>query len=216
MPGAGMCATVALKEGNMSDERQRVLKMLEEGQITADEAAGLLEVLPAGEEVGEATITTQPTPFGDSPDMERFRRFWQIPFSVAVFVLVLSGLGVASAYHATGGRITFWVVCVTGIFLLAMAAAALAFATRTARWVHVRVREKGGRHIAISLPLPLVLADWGIGIARRYVDSDEVMHLDTAATLIREMREDPSMWDEGPMLVEVHDEDGDHVQVFLG
>ena len=205
----------------MGDERKRVLQMLEDGTITTDDANKLLAALEADEEPKdfasdirpEARFTSAPP---DSPDMERFHRFWQIPFFVAIGVLVLSGLGLSSAYNAANGRATFGVICVSGIFLLAMATTVLAFASSTARWVHVRVQEKDEKCISISLPLPLALADWGLRIARNYVISEEMMHLDTAASLIKEMREDPSIWDAGPLMVEVDDDDGERVKVYIG
>ena len=113
----------------MSDERQKILQMLEDGTITASEASALLEALPADEEgdnvladtptaEGEAGFTFAPAP-PDSPDMDRFRRFWQIPFFIAVGVLLLSAFLMSSTYNAAEGRVTFWVVCTSGIFLLA-------------------------------------------------------------------------------------------------
>ena len=204
----------------MSDERNRVLQMLENGTVTADEANKLLTALEADEEPKdfasdirpEARFSSAPP---DSPDMERFRRFWQIPFFVTIGVLVLSGLGLSSAHNAASGRATFGVICMSGIFLLAMVTTVLAFASSTARWAHVRVQEKDGKRISISLPLPLALADWGLRIARNFVTGEEIMHLDTAASLIKAMREDPSIWDAGPLMVEVDDDDGRYMGMVI-
>jgi len=74
----------------------------------------------------------------------------------------------------------------------------------------VRVRQKGGRRIAVSLPLPLNLARWGIGFAERFVPAGQAVNLQMAAGFLDQF--------EGgdPLIVSVDDEDGDQVQVYIG
>ncbi len=91
--------------------------------------------------------------------------------------------------------------------------ALLALWSRWATWIHVRVQEKGGRRIPISFPVPLGLGQWAIGLARNFVDDDVKVHLEMASQFLREMRHAP---EQQPLMIDVNDEDGDQVQVYIG
>ena len=202
----------------MSEARQQVLQMLQDGKLTAVEAQELLQALEPAvitEETQEAIEGEIVTPV-EPPDMDRFRRFWQYPFFISLAVLIGVGLGLRSMYQASEGAITFWFICVLLLFILTFTVTALAFMSRSAPWVHVRVKEKGGRRIAISLPLPMGLAQWGINIARNFVPDTEQRNLDMAADFIRSARHDLKGPNTEPLMINVDDEDGDQVQVFIG
>ena len=95
-------------------------------------------------------------------------------------------------------------------------AAVVAFLSRRATWLHVRVREKEGRRIAISMPLPLRLANWGIGIARGFVDDDTRSHLTMASEFIRAAQDTMREPGAAPLFIDVDDDDGDQVEVYIG
>jgi hypothetical protein len=114
--------------------------------------------------------------------------------------------------HADG-RITFGWVLVLILFLVSALGVAVTFWMLRAPWLHVRIEERDGKRIAISLPVPLALADWGLWIARRYVDEQTAQYLDVSSEFIDIMRKDRKNAD--PIVVDV-DEDGQRVQVFLG
>jgi hypothetical protein len=201
----------------MSNARQQVLQMLQDGKLTAEEAQELLQALePAAAEAPQEAIEGEIVEPVEPPDMDRFRRFWQYPFFISLAVLIGVGLGLRSMYQASEGAITFWFVCVLILFILTFILTALAFMSRSAPWVHVRVKEKSGRKIAISLPLPMGLAQWGINIARNFVPDAERGNLDMAAEFIRSARHDLKGPDTEPFMINVDDEDGDQVQVFIG
>jgi hypothetical protein len=202
----------------MSEARQQVLQMLQDGKLTAEQAQELLAALepaPTGDDGSEAIEGEIVAPV-EPPDMDRFRRFWQYPFFILLAVLLMVGLGLRSLYQSSEGAITFWFFCVLNIFILTFFLTVLAFMSRSAPWLHVRVREKRGRKIAISLPLPMGLAQWGIGIARNFVPEKEQGNMDMAAEFIRSARHDMKGPDTEPLMINVDDEDGDQVQVFIG
>lgn len=210
----------------MSSERQKILEMLENGLITAGEASDLLEALSgdsggasqetyagAESEFVHEGVVVNPSGTEIPPDMDRIRGFWQYPFYVAVAVLTLSGLGLYGIYGASQGQATFWLFCVWSIFVFAALATMLAFWSRTARWLHVRVEEKKGSKIAISLPVPIRLASWGIGIARNFVDDETSEYLTMADGFIDTMLHEMG---DTPLIVDVDDDDGDRVKVYIG
>ncbi len=204
----------------MQEERQQILQMLQDGKITTEQAMALLQAI---EESGEEYSETEGEPLTGEivspeppPDMGRFRRFWQIPFFAALALLVAFGFWLRAIYQSSEGAITLGFACVWSLFLLAFVLTVLAWWSRRAPWLHVRVRERGGRRIAISLPLPLGIANWGVRFARGWVNVDTRSQLDIAESFLEVAQ---VSWQEGstePLVVNVDDEDGDQVQVYIG
>ena len=88
----------------MDDEQRRILQMVQEGTITPDEAARLLdalaeEALPAA---GDGSPAPAPAPARAPDDViapgpaPRFRRYWEVPFAVGLILLGLAGVCVSS------------------------------------------------------------------------------------------------------------------------
>ncbi|MFQ5436106.1 MAG: hypothetical protein ACE5FD_14635 [Anaerolineae bacterium] len=211
----------------MSETRMRVLQMLQEGAITAAEAKELLDAMESGETAVPEPPTLIPEPDSEPftgdiitpdppPDMTRFRRFWQIPFFISLALLLGSGLWLRSLYQRADGAITFGFVCVWSIFIFTVVLTTLALLSRQSPWVHVRVKEQHGRRIAISLPIPMGLAKWGINIARGFVPDKEQASLDMAADFLAEARHNLGQPGADPLIVSVDDDDGDQVQVYIG
>ncbi|MCP4428997.1 MAG: hypothetical protein GY803_31315 [Chloroflexi bacterium] len=205
----------------MSDEaRNQVLQMLQDGKLTAEQAQELLQALesPSTSQSDEPTpvLTGEVIQPEEPPDMDRFRRFWQYPFFIALLVLLLVGLGLRSLYQSSEGAITLWFVCVLSVFVLLTLLTVLVFMSRRSAWLHVRVKEKDGRKIAISLPLPMGLAQWGINIARGFMPNEKQANLDVASEFLKTARADLKSPGSDPLMINVDDEDGDQVQVFIG
>jgi len=214
----------------MKEERRRILQMLQDGTISADQAMELLQVLdeegePEEIEYGgtaEYMATSQEPLQGEiltartPPNMERYRRFWKIPFVISLVILLLFGLWLRSIYLSSEGAITFGFICVWSFFMLAFLATLLAFFSRRATWLHVRVQEKDGHRIAISLPLPLGLAGWGIKVAHGFVDEKTRGQLDMAEAFLAAAKDELKQPGSGPMTIDVDDDDGDKVQVYIG
>lgn len=204
----------------MVDERRQILQMLQDGTLTTDQAIELLNVLE--EDEGEETAVTATAPLeGDilsdpAPDMDRYRHFWKIPFLVCLAVLLFFGFWLRGIYQSNEGTLTFGFMCIWSFFMLAFLAALLAFFSRTAAWLHVRVKEKEGRRIAISFPLPLGLVGWGIKIAHGFVDEKSRLHLEMADSFLTAAKEEMKQPGARPMTINVNDDDGDQVQVYIG
>jgi hypothetical protein len=86
---------------------------------------------------------------------------------------------------------------------------------RNARWLHVRVHQRPGEKptvIALSFPIPIHSAAW---LLRRF---NWVMPMDVRDRGIDEMLEglDGYVNKENPIHIQVDDEDGEHVEVFIG
>jgi hypothetical protein len=210
-------------------ERKRVLELLGRGEIGVEEAERLLRALAEAEEDaaregGEAPEDAEEVetearfarPDGPAarvmPDdvTAGWRRFWVWPLLAGGVVLLLGAL-IMGLVYATGAA-TGWLVCGWLPMILGLTVMGLAWWSRTATWLHLRVTEGDGSRVAISLPLPLTLAAWAVRIARPYVPQLRNTGVDELILALR----DGKAGDE-PLFIDVQDdEEGEHVQIYLG
>jgi hypothetical protein len=80
-------------------------------------------------------------------------------------------------------------------------------------WLYVRIEEKDAPRLEFALPMPLSLVNGLLRLTRPFVPADQAQHLDTAATLVRTLREDPN---HQPIVIDVNDPDGDRVEIYIG
>lgn len=200
----------------MNQERQQILQMLQNGTITTDQAMELLDALatPANSQAPLNGAIVEP--YEPPPNMDRFRRFWRIPFFIALGFLIFFGLWLYVIYQNNDGAITLGFVFVWSLFILAFLAALLAVFSRRAAWLHVRIKERNGRNINLSFPLPLRLAQWAISIAGRFADDQTRGHLLMASQFITAAQETMREPGAEPLMIDVDDDDGNHVQVYIG
>lgn len=192
----------------MSDEQREILKMVEAGQITAEEAALLLSSLeaPAQEPDGESP----PPATAPFPEGNRWSEFWRYPFVVGAAVLTV-GITVLILLSLSGAA-AGWLVCGWLPILLGALVVAGAWWSKNARWLHLRISEPGERKIAISVPLPLTLAAWVLRIAQPFVPQLKDTGVDDLILALRD-----SKLSNEPLYIDVHDEEeGEHVEVYIG
>lgn len=209
----------------MDDERMRILKRIEAGEISAEEAVrqlGALAQLPPAQASAqqEPPVPAKPEPEPLPPEPEPrpsappdipkgLTHFWVYPLWAGVAVIVVGAILLYAVYGAHG---SVWLsLCGWPIFASGVLITAAAWWLRTARWIHVRV--SGKENITISLPLPLKLTAWAFKIAQPFVPQlrntgvDEVI-MGLSETLGK---------DGQPIYVDVNDEEeGEHVQVYIG
>ncbi len=192
----------------MSDEQREILKMVEAGQITAEEAALLLSSLEAPtQEPDRESPSPAVAPF---PEVNRWSEFWRYPFVVGAAVLTV-GITVLILLSLSGAA-TGWLVCGWLPILLGALVVVGAWWSKNARWLHVRISEPGERKIAISFPLPLTLAAWVLRIAQPFVPQLKDTGVDELILALRD-----SKLSNDPLYIDVHDEEeGEHVEVYIG
>lgn len=145
--------------------------------------------------------------------MERWKRWWMIPLWVGVGIIVVSSLLMAWAYQA--GGFSFWFACAWLPFLLGLGSVMLAWSSRTARWLHLRVQQQPGewpRTIAFSFPLPLRLAAWFLRVFGRFIPQLKDTGIDELILALGSATGPAS-----PLLVDVDEgENGERVQIYIG
>jgi hypothetical protein len=197
----------------MSDEQDKVLSMLQNGTIDAEQANELLTAMETEDE--EMVITAVTDASGDIPDMDRYRSFWVAPFVILSAITTLLAFWLRALSTNRKSRLPFGFLIVFSLFLFSLGLTLLMYMSRKSTWVHIRVQEQGGSKIAISLPLPLSLASWALDYAREFVEGEALDNLDMAATAIAAAQESFNDPNADPIMINVDDEDA-HVQVFIG
>jgi len=210
-----------------SDERKKILQMVEEGKISADEAASLMLAMSTDEDEGES-IDAEPevlesgTGFDyerpDAPEFEeikaRARRFSLIPLWVGVFITVLSAWAIYAIQQSAGTN--FWFYCMIFPLMLGVLLLALGGGGRSSRWIYVDVDRRdakpgdGPKHITLGFPIPFGLVAWffdNFGHSIKGMDKNKVEGIVQMMHATKDSNE--------PLMVNVDDDDA-HVQVYIG
>jgi hypothetical protein len=202
-----------------NEERRKILQMVANGKISAEEAATLMRTL---EESAEAEVEVLEAASGSGGAgsgaaefdqvRERAKLFALIPLWSGVILTVFSAWWMYSIQHAQRAGLNFWFFCVFMLFLLGVLLIAV---SGSARWLYLNVdrsiRVDWPKNITITLPLPLGLAGWFLknfgshieGLNRTTID-EVIMAISSAKSLTE------------PLIVNVEDDGGERVQVFIG
>jgi hypothetical protein len=204
-----------------SKERRKILQLVADGKISADEAATLMRTL---EESAEEEIQALGTASGmsgersDTTDFDHVRkramRWAMIPLWGGIIFTVFSAWGMYSIQQNSGYN--FWFFCLGMPLFLGVLLIALTAGGMNSRWVYVNVdrtqAQDWPKNITIAFPLPLGLASWFLrtfgsrieGLKKTTVD--EVI---MAIAMTKTVKE--------PLIVNVDEgANGERVQVFIG
>lgn len=209
-----------------SEERRKILQMVQDGKITAEQAATLMRALDTAPEPAQGEIEvleTAPASAGaaepvDAPEFEdvkrRARRFAMIPLWIGVAITVLSAWGMYSAQQS--GRLNFWFFFLLIPLLIGVLLIALGASGQTSRWLYVNVDRRnahdGPRNITLGFPLPLGLAAWFL---RNFGQSIRGLNNTNVDEIIQIL--DATGKSGAPLIINANDnEDGEHVQVYIG
>jgi hypothetical protein len=220
-------------------EREQVLKMIENGTISPEDGLKLMQTLdqsPPEDEVLAlpSTANSGPAPdqaakegsnkgpdekssFDKDPRIDKVkstvRRLWQIPLWIGVLITILSAWGMFSLVQAA--RLNFWFYCLSAPLLLGVLVMVAAIGSRKARWIFVDVHQKPGEkpgRIFLGFPLPLKLAAWGF---RTFGHNIPEMDKAKVAGVVQMI--ETGFTGEEPLVVNVDEgKDGDRVQVYIG
>jgi len=209
-----------------SEERKKILQMVEDGKVSAGDAAKLMMALDADADPTEVEMeviqpdTSQGFENSEAPEFDeiksRARRFSLIPLWIGIFITVLSAW-IIYGIQQNGGA-DFWFYCMVlpllaGVFLITLGAGG-----RSARWVYLDVdrpyakRGDGPRHITFGLPLPLGIIDWFLRTFGNYFQGLNKRRMDGMIELMNATRDSNE-----PFILNIDDsDDGEHVRIFIG
>jgi hypothetical protein len=208
--------------------------MVEEGKISADEAANLM--LAMVDDDDEDTVETEveiiETESGsgyggdasgearrpDAPEFEeikaRARRFALIPLWTGVVITVLSAWAIYAIQQSAGTN--FWFYCMIFPLMLGVLLLALGGGGRASRWIYVDVDRRdakpgdGPRHITLGFPMPLGLIAWFFDNFGHNIKGMSKSRAEGIVQMMEATRESDE-----PLMINVDDDDA-HVQVYIG
>jgi len=206
------------------EERRKILQMVQDGKITAEQAASLMRALDADADPSEADVEViEPgASFGgdpsDAPEFEeikaRARRFAMIPLWIGVALTVLSAWAIYSVQQSSG--MNFWFFFLMIPLLIGVLFIALGASGQSSRWLYVNVDRRnahdGPRNITLGFPLPLGLTAWFLRTFGHNMRGMKNTNVDEIIQLL-----DATGKSGAPLIINANDnEDGEHVQVYIG
>lgn len=165
-----------------------------------------------GEPLSEDGEPAPASPFMPE-DVEKWRRWWMLPIWVGAALIILAGALMFWAQQTYG--LGFWFYCAWLPFLLGLGLMVIAWGSRTARWLHVRVQQGHGewpRNIAISFPLPIRMTAWFFRLFGGRIPGLRGTSIDELILAL-----DQTTTSDNPLYVKVDEgENGERVEVFIG
>jgi hypothetical protein len=201
----------------MSEERLQILKMVEDGKLSTEQAVKLLNALNGEEPPADLEVVEEPEMEQESQappvDLPSAGNWWLYPTAAGAVVMAMGAPLVALGL--TGKAALFWALFCGWIpFFIGLAILTVGVWSRTARWVHIRIQERGaGRAFVMGFPLPLTLSAWVVRMIRPFVPQLRETAVDEAILALRDaMREG----EDQPVYIDVQDdEDGEQVRVYI-
>jgi len=208
-----------------SEERRKILQMVQDGKISAEQAASLMHALeedadPAEAEVEILEAGASSGPAGtDAPEFEevraRVRRFAMIPLWIGVIISVLSAWAIYGVQQSAG-IINFWFFCLLVPLLLGVLLIALSAGGQSSKWLYVNVDRRNAtdwpRNITLGFPLPLGLTAWFLRTFGHTIPGMKNTNVDEIIQIL-----DATGKSGAPLIINANDnEDGEHVQVYIG
>ena len=218
------------------NERIQILEMIESGVITAGEGARLLQALDEDDRLEEMQDASGASyaDFADAgdgnetgpvsgevvenifePEIEKWRRWWMIPLWIGTGITIISSIMLFWVYQSSG--FNFWFGCLWLPFFVGVAVMVMAWGSRSARWLHLRVQQEPGewpRTIAFSIPLPLRFTAWLMRTFGHFIP--KVNNVDIDFEQLIQVFE-TSTTPETPFYIEVDEgESGETVQIYIG
>lgn len=210
-----------------SEERRKILQMVADGKISAEEAAKLMRALDDSveEEASAETGVYIPdlVPGGEraaAPELDEVRmrahRFSGAFLWIGILMTIVTAWWMFSIQQNSG--LNFWFYCLGMPLTLGILLIALGAGSRTSRWLYVNVDrseskdQDGPRKISLAFPLPLSLTAWFIRMFGNRIEGLKDKNVNEVAKLITLLKETRD-----PFVVHVDDsDDGEKVQVFIG
>jgi hypothetical protein len=207
-----------------SEERRKILQMVQDGKISAEQASSLMRALDADTDNAEVEVEVVEARAGsgfeknDTSEFEevksRARRFAMIPLWIGVFIAVMSAWGIYSVQQSVG--VNFWFFCLMVPLLLGVLLIALGAGGEGSKWLYVNVDRRNTqdwpRNVTLGFPLPLGLTAWFLRNFGQYIHGMEKTNVDEIIQIL-----DATGKSGTPLIINANDnEDGEHVQVYIG
>jgi len=147
------------------------------------------------------------------PDANKWRQWWILPFLIAVAVMTSGAVLMARSLQTA--EFSIWFVCASVPFVIGLLVLVLAWQSRTAPWLHLRIQQKPGERpgrIAFSFPIPIKLTAWFLRNFGSKIPQLEETSLDEVLLAVGETTSP-----DNPIYIQVDEgDDGEKVEIFIG
>ncbi len=211
-----------------NNERLEILDMIQRGTINAQEGLKLIEALGETQDnldeeyllakarLEEGTEPEAGDEFDPQPiveDLEKWKKWWIIPFWIGVGITIF---GAALMYWAwSAWEISFGFILAWIPFLLGIGILVLGWNSRTGPWLHLRIQQKPGdkpKRISISFPLPIRFFAWSLRTFGNLIPGLNATGVDEIILALGE-----SAHAETPLFIDVNEGDeGEQVKIYIG
>ena len=209
-----------------SEERRKILQMVEEGKISAQDASSLMRAIDEDADADQAEAEPEVIPPAaglgyertEAPEFDqikaRARRFSLIPLWVGIFITLFSAWLIYAIQQSAGAN--FWFYCMILPLMLGVLLIALGSGGRSSRWIYVDVNRRnvgpddGPRRITLGFPLPLGLVGWFFSTFGSNLQGLGPKKGKAIAEMIEATKNSNE-----PLMINVDDDD-EHVQVYIG
>jgi hypothetical protein len=207
-----------------AEERRKILEMVQDGKISAEQAASLMRALDENADSAESDVevieeeTNRGYDKEDVPEFEeiksRARRFAMIPLWIGVFIAVLSAWGIFSIQQRAG--VNFWFFCLLVPLLFGVLLISIGAGGEGSKWLYLNVDRRNARdwprNITLGFPLPLGLTAWFLRNFGQYIHGMQKTNVDEIIQIL-----DATGKSGAPLIINANDNgDGEHVQVYIG
>lgn len=218
-----------------SEERRKILQMVADGKISAEEAATLMRALDEDQAVEEQVEVIEARPKtnqesdaasqssrSEAPELNQVRRRANRFSNAILWFGIIFTIFFAWAMFAVqqSAGLNFWFYCFSLPLFFGVLLILLGAGSKTSKWLYVNVDrseskkgKEGPRKISLAFPLPLGLASWFIKTFGHKIDGLKNTNVDDVIQAIAIAKN--SITD--PLIIHVDDtDDGEKVQVFIG
>lgn len=207
-----------------AEERRKILQMVQDGKISAEQASSLMRALATDPDPTEAEVEVIEMEAGSGGERvealefeavkRQGRRFAMIPLWIGVFLTIFSAWGMYSIQQNAG--VNFWFFFLLIPLLLGVLLIALGAGAQNSKWLYVNVDRRNAhdwpRKITLGFPLPLGLTAW---VLRTFGHNLRGMNNTNVDEIIQIL--DATGKSGAPLIINANDnEDGEHVQVYIG
>ena len=215
----------------VNQAERKVLDMVEQGQISAEEGLRLINAMDGqSEQPSESTdyeassadrelveikaeeAASRPQiPQEELDRVKHLKRWWVLPFAIGLLITTLGAIWMYMGYSAKGFGFGFWLSWIP--FLLGIFITAVSYQSSHGVWLHVRIKQKPGespQRIVISLPIPLGLTRWVVTTFGDRIPGLKDQPVSEYSEILK------SISPEDPFYVHVDEGNGEEVEVFIG
>jgi hypothetical protein len=178
-----------------------------------NDAAGEGENMLDDRAVQGSAVMDENRPAGLPPEARKWKSWWMIPLWIGVAITVSGGYLMYLAIENSG--IGFGFFCAGVPFLIGLVLLVLAWQSRVAPWLHLRVQQRPGerpQRIAFSLPIPIRPTVW---LLRTF--GGNIKELDGVALDEMLLAVGDAASDQNPIYIQVNEGDqGEKVEIYIG